>query len=130
MNQSRLFKCYDPRFFAMCMVAVVVMIGAAFLARSFEPGSAPRVALAALQALAMGSVVVGSVLVTRKLDELQQRIHSEALALAFAATGALISGYAFLERAGLPSIRWGLWAWPVMVALWAGGLLYVRRRYQ
>jgi len=26
-------------------------------------------------------------------------------------------------------VQWTLWAWPMMVALWAAGLLIVRRRY-
>jgi hypothetical protein len=130
MLDSKLFRCYSPRFLLGVLLAAAGVAGLAFVARGLERGSVPRLALAAAQAVLMGATIAGSVFVIRGLDELQQRIHHEALALAFAATGALVTGYAFLEKAGLPPVSWTLWAWPLMVALWMAGLLIVRRRYQ
>jgi len=130
MLDSRLFRCYSPRFLLGVLLAAAGTAALAFVAPGLEKGSAPRFALAAAQAVLMAAVIGGSVLVIRGLDELQQRIHYEALALSFAATGALVTGHAFLEKAGLPPVSWGLWAWPLMVALWMAGLLIVRRRYQ
>jgi hypothetical protein len=129
MPESKLFKCYNPRFILMAMLAALLVVAAAFFERGFGRGSAPRLALAVVQALAMGGVIIASIVVIRRLDELQQRIHYEALALAFAATGTLISAWGFLEGAGFPAVSWGLWGWPLMVGLWAIGLLIVRRRY-
>ena len=129
MFEPKLFQCYNPRFLAAVLVAAAGVVALALVAHGFDQGSAPRFALAAAQAALMGAVIVWSVLVIRRLDEMQQRIHHEALALAFAGTGALVTGYAFLERAGLPPVQWTLWSWPMMVALWAAGLLIVRRRY-
>ena len=130
MLDPKLFRCYSPRFLLGALLAAAGTVALAFVARGLEKGSAPRFALAAAQAVLMAAVIGGSVLVIRGLDELQQRIHYEALALSFAATGAFVTGYAFLEKAGLPRVSWGLWAWPLMVALWMAGLLIVRRRYR
>src|SRR5437867_9272281 len=106
MFEAKLFKCYSPRFLLSVVLATAVVLALAVVARGLEQGSAPRLALAAAQAVLMGAVIGASVLLIRGLDELQQRIHHEALALAFAATAALVTGYAFLEKAGLPPVRW------------------------
>lgn len=123
-------SCYSPRFMAFALGCALLVIGAALLARSFERGSAARLALAGVQGLATGAVIVGSVLRLRRLDEMQQRVQLEALAMAFAGTGVLGTAYGFLVNAGLPDIEWGALVWPVMVGLWAIGLLFANRRYR
>ena len=122
--------CYSPRFLALALGCAVLVMGAALLARSFERGSAARLALAAAQGIATGAVIVTSMLRIRRLDEMQQRVQLEALAMAFAGTGVLGTAYGFLVNAGLPDIEWGALVWPVMVGLWAIGLLFANRRYQ
>lgn len=129
MNKS-LQSCYSPRFIAFALGCAVLVIGAALLARSFERGSAARLALAAVQGVATGAVIVTSMLRIRRLDELQQRVQFEALAIAFAGTGVLGTAYGFLVNAGLPDIEWGALVWPVMVGLWALGLMFANRRYR
>ena len=49
---------------------------------------------------------------------------------AFAATGVLLTAWGFLEKAGVPAFQWGIWGWPVMVVLWASGLVVLGRRYR
>jgi hypothetical protein len=129
MNKS-LQSCYGPRFIAFALGCAVLVMGAALLARSFERGSSARLALAVVQGLATGAVIVTSMLRIRRLDEMQQRVQLEALALAFAGTGVLGTAYGFLVNAGLPDIEWGALVWPVMVGLWAIGLLFANRRYR
>ena len=124
------FKCYEPRFLAWALVAALVTVVAAFVAKRFEPGSAPRLALAALEAVAMGAVVLGLVVRMRHLDELQRRIQFESLAVAFGVTGASIQGWGFFEKAGLPRFDWGLWGWPCMAVVWAVAFVFVKRRYE
>jgi hypothetical protein len=124
------FKCYDPRFVAWALVAAAVTIGAAFLGRRFEPGTAPRLALAALEAATMGAVILGLVFRMRYLDELQRQIQFESLAVAFGVTGAAIQGWGFFEKAGLPRFEWGLWGWPFMAVVWAIAFVVVKRRYE
>ncbi|HEX5042707.1 MAG TPA: hypothetical protein VFV75_07360 [Candidatus Polarisedimenticolaceae bacterium] len=122
--------CRDPRFVGVALVAAVVIAGAAWLGRELPPGSPARLGLAVVQAMATTLVIVLTVWGMRGLDELQRRIHLEALAGAFAGTAILVSGWGFLEIAGAPAVRWGLWIWPIMSVLWATGLIVARRRYR
>ena len=86
-------------------------------------------ALAAVQSLATAAVIFVSVWSLRRLDELQQRIQLQALAIAFAGTGIIVMGYRWFEMAGLPKVDWGTFTWPLMAFLWAAGFLYSNRRY-
>ena len=130
MLDRKLFKCYDQRFIMFAVVAAVVMIGAALIARNFALGSAPRLALGVVEGLAYAAIIFGTVQAINRLDELQHRIHLEAQALAFGFTGALVSAWWFFEKAGLPPLAWSELVWPIMVAFWVIGLLVVRRRYR
>ena len=112
------------------LAAAAVIFGAALAAKQFERGSAPRIALAVLQGLASASAVILPVRSIRGLDEMQQRIHLEALAFAFAGTGVLTTMFGFLANAGLPAVDWGTYVWPLMVLLWAIGVLIAHRRYR
>ena len=130
MIDRKLFRCYDGRFLVFTLIGAVVVIAAAWLSKRFPVGSAPRLAFASIEAVVLAAVIVASIVAIRRLDELQQRIQYQSIALAFAVTGVLISVQGILEKAGLPSFEWGLWAWPVMVACWMVALWFVRRRYQ
>ena len=63
------------------------------------------------------------------VDELQQRMRLEALAIAFGSTAAITFCYGFLEHVGLPHINWW-WVWPVMGTSWILGSIYTERRYR
>jgi hypothetical protein len=82
-----------------------------------------------VQSLATAAVIFMSMWNLRRLDELQQRIQLQALAIAFAGTGIVVVGYRWLEMAGLPEVDWGTFTWPLMAFLWAAGFLYSNRRY-
>ena len=127
---NKMLRCYSPRFLAFSLGCALVIVAAALFSRSFERGSAMRIALAGVEGLATAAVIVGSVWSIRKLDEFQQRVQLEALAIAFAGTGVLATAYGFLVNAGLPNIDWGAFVWPVMVALWALSVLFVNLKYR
>src|SRR5262245_38665255 len=129
MRERGRFSCYDPHVIAVSLVFAAVMIGAAWAAKGFEKGSASRIALGAVQTVATAAVIVMSMWSLRRLDELQQRIQLQALAIAFAGTGIVVTGYRWLEMAGLPEVDWGTFTWPLMAFLWAAGFLYSNRRY-
>jgi len=120
----------ESRVIPISLGLALVMIADAYISRGFERGSAVRIALAAINGGASSLVIVISLLSIRSLDEMQQRVQLEALAIAFAGTGVLSSTYGFLEGAGLPRIEWGVWIWPGMVALWVVGMLVARSRYR
>jgi hypothetical protein len=64
----------------------------------------------------------------RRMDELQRRIHFEAVVFAFAATAMLTFTYGLLENVLFPRISL-TWILPVMVVLWTLGQALARRRY-
>jgi len=122
-------RCYSPQVIAALLVLAAVIIAAGWAGKGFEKGSAPRIALAAVQSLATAVLIFMSTWNLRRLDELQQRIQLQALAIAFAGTGIIVMGYRWLEMAGLPVVDWGTFTWPLMSFLWAAGFLYSNRRY-
>src|SRR5215831_16833587 len=91
---------------AISLVCAAIIIGLALLSKQFPMRSAPRIACALLEGVASAIVVVLAVRDIQRLDELQQRVHLEALALAFAGTAILSTGYGFLIQAGVPDIGW------------------------
>ncbi len=68
----------------------------------------------------------------RSLDEMQRRIHLEALALAFPLTMLLLMTLGLLQRAiELPFEDWSyLHVWSFLPLFYFGGLAYATRRYQ
>src|SRR5258708_1311303 len=65
----------------------------------------------------------------RGVDELEQRIHLEALAFAFAGSAVATFAYGFLENAGFPRLNW-TFVWPVMCVFWIVGGAIARYRYR
>jgi hypothetical protein len=130
MNSSSPMRCYSPRFLAACLAAAALVIVVAWISRGYPRGSSMRIVLAGIQGIATGAIIVSSMLRLRQLDEMQQKVQLEALAIAFTATGTLATAYGFLVNAGLPDIDWGGLVWPVMVGFWVLGLVYANRRYR
>ena len=118
------------RFIAQALVIALAIVAGAWLGRQLPLRSPARIAIALLQGAASGWLIVAIARPLRRYDELQRRIQLEALALAFAGTGVLGTGYGFLINAGLPEIDWGAWIWPAMAGLWAVGLVIAGRRYR
>lgn len=114
----------------VALIAAAIILGAALVARGYPRGSAVRLTLAVVQAMATAVCTVVAVWNVRHLDELQRKIQLEALAIAFTGTGILGAGYGFLQNAGLPAIEDGMFIWPAMVGLWAIGYMLASRRYR
>jgi hypothetical protein len=97
-------------------------------------GMAPavRVAFALLAVAGFVAFIAAEVRVIRGLDELQQRIQLETLAVAFPLALVLVFGVGMLERAGV-SI-WGFRelrdAWPLVALPYVVGLALALRRYR
>ena len=64
----------------------------------------------------------------RRMDEMQRRLHLEALAMAFAGTALITFSYGCLENVGYPHLTM-FYIWPIMAALWIVGLAIGCRRY-
>ena len=125
----KMFGCFDRDFLVRLAMALVLVMGFAFAARGFVRGSAARIALVAIEGLVLAYVVIISVRSIRRLDEMHQRIHLEAIAVAFALTGGLTTLCALVEKAGAPIAGWELWVWPGMAVMWGIGVVIGARRY-
>ena len=64
-----------------------------------------------------------------RLDELQRRIHFDALVVAVGGTVVLTFGYGTLQNVGLPALNL-MYITPVLVVLWGLGLALSIRRYR
>jgi len=81
----------------------------------------PIVALLAVMVLAMRSL--------RRMDELERKIHTEAMALAFLGSILLVFTVEFLGGADLVDFP-ALWLPPAMVICWVIGLVLAIERYR
>jgi hypothetical protein len=101
--------------FVTGLSAVIRMVSPAVLVAGVLAGAVPLIA-----------VFVGML---RDLGELERRIISEALTLAFVATIAAMFAYPFLEALGLPRLRPQTVAF-VLVSSFAVGIAISSRRYE
>ncbi len=130
MVRKNPFVVGGPRLLALLVLYVLLIGGGAVLGAFLPRGSPARLAVAAVQALTLTSFVAALFVSIRQLDEMEQRVMYESMALAFAATIIVVAGYGYLESAGLPALAWGLWANPLVFVFWAGAWLLVVRRYR
>ena len=75
------------------------------------------------------AVVVSIGMMIASLDELQRRIQTEAIAIAFAGTAIAVGGYALLQFLGYPQINIGI-ALMMMSLMWLVGKLWTLWRYR
>ena len=129
MAQSNPLKCFDLKFLGQTVGVAALVLALTFVGRGLERGSPVRLAIGGAQGVLMAFVIFVTVGAIRRLDELQLRIHYEAIAISFAGTAAIVTAWRFIERAGAPGFD-GLWLWPLMVLLWAIGLAIRHGRYR
>ena len=116
------------REFLGSMVAYGVALFLADFLVDANPDAGWRYAIALLPVVPGSLIVLAAVRFHRRIDELQQRITLEAIALAFAGTAVITFTYGFVQEAvDLPRISW-MWVWGVMGALWLVCDFIVRRR--
>lgn len=130
MAPIRPFRCFNPRILLVALVASAILIGLAWWARTLPVGSPPRILAAIGQVVALGWLLFEMVVAIRRLDELEQRIHSEALAFSATAIVLVVGGWRFLERAGLPAVDWSEYALPLLSISWALSVTWISRRFR
>ena len=74
-------------------------------------------------------VLVSIVRLLSRIDEMQRRIHLEAVALAAGITALLALTCGFLENAGMPRLS-GFWTFASISLLWAVFAIILQRRYR
>lgn len=83
--------------------------------------AAPGIALAAVAVFAMRNV--------RRMDELERKIHFDAMAFAFLCSVLLVTSCGYIAVAGLPTPPIYFLS-PIMVSCWVVGLLLAVRHYR
>jgi hypothetical protein len=117
--------------FGLALLTGVLMIAASLVNRVAEPGPALRVALAILPVLPLAALAWAIMRAIASLDELQRRIHLDAMSAVFVSGifVAVIYGQLQHARVGLPDLNWAFF-YPVQLVSWAIGYLVASRRYQ
>ena len=130
MPEQQPFKCFDRGYLLRLVLASLGVFAIAFAAKAFERGTTGRIALVALEAVGMGYIIVETMRSLRRLDEMNLRIHFEAITVSFTVTAVVGTALMLLERAGLPLRGWDEWLWAFMVLMWGIGVWVVQRRYR
>ena len=114
--------------FGGAMLAYVVLLPLSIYAYRAVDQDALRAIIAVLPVVPTLLGLVAILRGIRRMDELERRVHFEAVAFAFAATALLTFTYGLLENVSFPQISL-VWILPLMDALWGLGQVLARRRY-
>ena len=113
------------------LLAAAALLGSAVVLRLTELTPPARLAVALTPLPFYIALFVVAVRVTRRLDELKQRIQLEALA--FAVVGMLLStlcyGMLLMADVGVAALDWE-WVWVITVVFYITGHLIAWRRYR
>jgi len=114
--------------FGSAMLAYVVLLPLSIYAYRAVDQDALRAIIAVVPVAPTLLGLVAILRGIRRMDELERRVHFEAVAFAFAATALVTFTYGLLENVDFPRISL-TWILPLMVALWGLGQVVARRRY-
>ena len=114
--------------FGGAMLAYVVLLPLSIIAYRAVDNDALKTAIAVVPVIPTVLGLVAILRTIRRMDELEKRIHFEAVAFAFAATALLTFTYGLLENIAFPRISL-TWILPLMIVLWTLGQALARRRY-
>jgi hypothetical protein len=116
------------------LVAVIAMILSvivvSWLLKSLELGSALRLALVLAPVTAWIFALIAYFRLIQRLDELQKRIHLEALAFAFSGLAVAIIACEYLRKAGFITALKPDYVLMMMMVLWPIGFVIAWRRYK
>lgn len=121
-------RAYVIEFGASMIAYAVVLIVSITLVEN-NPHAVWRVPVAVAPVVPAFFALLAFVRALGRMDELQRRIHLDAIALAFGATAILTFTYGFLENVGFPAISW-IWIVPDMAILYGLGAAYSSWRYR
>jgi hypothetical protein len=117
------------REFGSSMAAYTVMVPVSIWLLKEHEHSPARFLFAVLPVIPSAFAMWAAIRFFRGLDELQRRIHFEAITFAFLAACLISLTWGFLQNAGLPHAD-VIWVTPLLIMLWGLGLGIATRRYQ
>jgi hypothetical protein len=125
----RIYTRYHWLWYVIAVLAVVMPFLASWLLKGFELSVPLRLLVALLPIPPFLILMLTYIQWIRQLDELQQRIHLEALAITFPTVIIIGLTLQYLETAGfLPAWDFSD-AWPYMALLYLVVWMVVKRRY-
>jgi hypothetical protein len=127
VDKKKLFK-----FTAVCLggsVAVLAVLYSAIWFIDSHPGGSANVWIASVPIVGMLLLAVLAMRSLRGMDELEQKIHTDAMAFAFLMSFLIFTSCGFLALAGFMKMTLD-WMAPTMMICWIVGLLITLRRYR
>jgi hypothetical protein len=112
---------------AMGAYSILIIVSVTLLINN--PTASWRGLVAVLPVIPATLVVLAVVRYIGRMDELQRRIHLDAIGFAFGATALLTFTWGLLENAGFPRLSM-VWVLPLMAALWGIGAGVASYRYR
>ena len=112
------------------LLATIIDIAAWYILDRFELPQGARIAIAFLPVppdIILMAMILRRI---RRLDEFQRRVHLEAVALGFMATGAAVFAYGYLQKAGAVGPLTMPLVWAFMLIFYGVGYLLAMKRYQ
>jgi hypothetical protein len=120
------------KFTVLCLTGSVSILAVLYFSIWFidsHPGESSNLWVAAFPIVGMLALSVLAMRSLRGMDELQQKIHTEAMAFAFLASYLIITSCGFLALAGFMRMTLD-WMAPTMMICWLIGLLIALLRYR
>ena len=130
MQDRKPFSCFDRRYLVKLGIGTAAILAAGIGSKAYAVGSTGRLGLVGLESIAMGYIILITVATILRLDEMNQRIHLEAIAVSFSATAVLGTALGLMERAGLRVTGWEQSLWLFMALVWGLGVFAIQRRYR
>lgn len=115
---------------AAVITLILSVIVVSWLLKTQELGPALRLALVTLPVMAWVFTLISYSRLIHHLDELQRRVHLEALAFAFSGLAVAIIACEYLRKAGFISTLKPDYVLMMMLILWLLGFVIAWRRYQ
>ena len=115
--------------FGFALAAYAVILPSSLWVLRMNPDASWRFPIAIAPAVPIVFLVRAMLRGIRRMGELEQRIHAEALVTGFWGSAVVMFSYGFLVNAGFPQVNW-TWTWPVMLATWGVGVAMASRRYK
>jgi hypothetical protein len=127
MNKAA--RDYVVQFGGAMVAYAVVLIASVVLLQHTQLAAPIRALVAVAPTIPTIVAVFAFVRFLGRMDELQRRLHLEALGFAFGASAILTFAYGLMENAGLPRLSY-IWVLPAMVLLWGLGAAVASWRYR
>jgi len=115
---------------AAVIALILSVIVVSWLLKTQELGPALRLALVLAPVAAWVFALISYSRMIQRLDELQRRIHLEALAFAFTGLAVAMIACEYLRKAGFITALKPDYVLMMMMVLWPLGYVIARRRYQ